>query len=186
MATDWERVRANRYSKEPPPRGWNWPENIRPISLEGLNLFAVEPDTNKLFWNGKEIVLKDSISLDWPERMLGFGLASCSSGGERDSNSDLKQLAAHRRRLWASIAVKTSALRALSAVRMPVISCTCAAFAMVMGAGATARARARCAAPPRARPGRWPRARSQRPGAPRPNRTRQTARPRPAPRFRRI
>jgi hypothetical protein len=75
MAIDWERVRANRYSKEPPPRGWNWPENIRPISLEGLNLLAVEPDTNKLYWNGKEVVLKDSISLDWPERMLGFFVA---------------------------------------------------------------------------------------------------------------
>ena len=48
-----------------------------------------------------------------------------------------------------------------------------------MAAAAAARVLARCAA--RARPGRWRRARSQRPSAPPPNRRRQTARPRPAP-----
>jgi len=36
VAVDWESFKANRYSEERPPQGWGWPENIRPISGEGL------------------------------------------------------------------------------------------------------------------------------------------------------
>jgi hypothetical protein len=75
VTVDWERFKANRYSDERPPQGWGWPENIRPISTAGLSLFAVEPDTNKLYWNGKEIVLRDAVRLEWPERLFTFLIA---------------------------------------------------------------------------------------------------------------
>jgi hypothetical protein len=80
MAVDWERVRANRYSKEPAHQGWGWPKKIRPISLEGLNLFAIEPDTNKLYWDGKEIVLRDVVRLAWLERVF-VGMAGVGTFG---------------------------------------------------------------------------------------------------------
>jgi hypothetical protein len=43
---------------DPPP---NWPSGVRPISQEGMALIGIDPTTNKLFWDGKEIVLQWSI-----------------------------------------------------------------------------------------------------------------------------
>jgi hypothetical protein len=73
VAINWDRIRSNKFAPEPPPA--NWPTNVRPISIEGCALFGVEPDTNKLYWDGKEIVLRDRVRFDWPERLFGFMVA---------------------------------------------------------------------------------------------------------------
>ena len=73
MAVDWNAVRALRYAPDRPPA--DWPENVRPISDRGLGLLGIEPATNKLYWNGKEVVLRDRIRFDWPERLFGFLVA---------------------------------------------------------------------------------------------------------------
>jgi hypothetical protein len=57
MTKTWDDIRAFRYSTmDPPP---TWPSNVRPISQEGMALLGIDPSTNKLFRDGKEIVLRD-------------------------------------------------------------------------------------------------------------------------------
>jgi hypothetical protein len=72
---DWERMRLNKISKEPPPKHWNWPKDVRPISMEGLTLFGIKPDANKLYWDGKEVVVRDALHFEWPERLFAFLVA---------------------------------------------------------------------------------------------------------------
>ena len=74
MAIDWDHLKAKRFVTEGPPPT-HWPSNVRPISLEGVSFLGIEPDTNKLYWDGKEIVLRDTIRLDWPERLFTFLIA---------------------------------------------------------------------------------------------------------------
>jgi len=38
-----------------------WPPNVRPISTEGVSLLGIDPATNQLYWDGKQIVLRDRI-----------------------------------------------------------------------------------------------------------------------------
>ncbi|MEW5424667.1 hypothetical protein [Amorphus sp. 3PC139-8] len=66
LGTQWAHVRATRYSKTPPPE--DWPSGVMPISLEGLSLLGLDPKTNRLYWDGKELQIKRR--LDWPERIL--------------------------------------------------------------------------------------------------------------------
>jgi hypothetical protein len=59
MTKTWDDIRSFTYSTmDPPP---NWPSGVRPISQEGMALIGIDPTTNKLFWDGKEIVLQWSI-----------------------------------------------------------------------------------------------------------------------------
>jgi hypothetical protein len=44
----------------PPPE---WPSNVRPISTEGISLLGIEPATKKLYWDGREIVVRDRLRL---------------------------------------------------------------------------------------------------------------------------
>ena len=48
MAVDWERIKTNRFAKETPPKG---------------------------YWDGKEIVVRDAVRLEWPERLFTFLIA---------------------------------------------------------------------------------------------------------------
>ena len=62
MAIDWDRIRKNFVAQVPPPPGW--PKSVRPISTEGVSLHGIDPATNKLYWDGKEIVFgTPSVSL---------------------------------------------------------------------------------------------------------------------------
>jgi hypothetical protein len=61
MATNWNDIRAVRYSPLTPPP--EWPSNVRPISIEGVSLLGIDPATNKLYWDGKEIVVRDRLRL---------------------------------------------------------------------------------------------------------------------------
>lgn len=75
MAVDWERIKANRFAKDAPPKGWGWPKDVRPISIDGVTMLGIKPDTNKLYWDGKEIVVRDAVRLEWPERLFTFLIA---------------------------------------------------------------------------------------------------------------
>jgi hypothetical protein len=68
MAKTWDDIRAIRFSKTDPPP--DWPFGVRPISLEGLGLFGIVPATNKLFWDGREVVLRHRIRLSWWQGFL--------------------------------------------------------------------------------------------------------------------
>ena len=61
MAKTWDEIRAVRYSPLTPPP--EWPSNVRPISMEGVSLLGIDPATNKLYWDGKEIVVRDRLRL---------------------------------------------------------------------------------------------------------------------------
>ena len=68
MAETWDEIRAVRYSMmEPPP---TWPSGVRPISQEGLALLGIDPSTNRLFWDGKEVVLRSRVRLTWWQSFL--------------------------------------------------------------------------------------------------------------------
>ena len=61
MATNWNDIRAVRFSPLTPPP--EWPSNVRPISIEGVSLLGIDPVTNKLYWDGREIVVRDRLRL---------------------------------------------------------------------------------------------------------------------------
>jgi hypothetical protein len=59
VAKTWEDIRSFRYSTmDPPP---DWPSGVRPISQEGLGLLGIDPGNNKLYWDGKELLVRDRI-----------------------------------------------------------------------------------------------------------------------------
>jgi hypothetical protein len=59
MANTWEDIRAFRYAVEDPPP--NWPPGVRPLSADGVRLFGINPATNQLYWDGKELLVRDRI-----------------------------------------------------------------------------------------------------------------------------
>ncbi len=67
MSLDWVKIRANRFNKERPAE---WPEGVRVISLEGLSLLGIHEETDKLYWDGKEIVLRERLRLGTLELWL--------------------------------------------------------------------------------------------------------------------
>jgi hypothetical protein len=57
MAKTWDDIRAFRYSTmDPPP---DWPSGVRPISVEAIALLGIDPASNKLYWDGKELLVRD-------------------------------------------------------------------------------------------------------------------------------
>lgn len=51
---DWALIRrlaAGRYDAPP-----EWPQNVRPVSLEGITLLGIDPKTNDLYWDGQKLV----------------------------------------------------------------------------------------------------------------------------------
>lgn len=70
---DWTRRRKIRFSSERP---LEWPENVYSISMEGLALLGVHEENSKLYWDGKEIVIRNLIRLGTYERWAaGFAAA---------------------------------------------------------------------------------------------------------------
>jgi hypothetical protein len=70
MATTWAGIRALRYSTMAPPP--EWPDNVRP---DGVSLFGIDPTTNKLYWDGKEVVVRDRVRLGSLELILAVFVA---------------------------------------------------------------------------------------------------------------
>jgi hypothetical protein len=52
----------------PPPE---WPPGVRPVSMEGVSLLGIDPATNRLYWDGKQVVLRERVvTLGGFERFL--------------------------------------------------------------------------------------------------------------------
>jgi hypothetical protein len=52
---------------DPPP---TWPSGVRPISQEGLALLGIDPATDRLFWDGKQVVVRSRVRLTWWQDFL--------------------------------------------------------------------------------------------------------------------
>jgi hypothetical protein len=74
---DWPHIRANKFSNERPD---DWPKDIIEISVEGLSLFGIHKETDALYWDGKEIVVRRTIRLGRPELWF-VGLAAVGTFG---------------------------------------------------------------------------------------------------------
>nr|UXE45846.1 hypothetical protein Hi04_10k_c5342_00026 [uncultured bacterium] len=71
---DWEQVRNVRFRKERPA---DWPKGVFAISMEGVTLLGVHEQSNKLYWDGNEIVTRHILALP----PLGSFLAVISAIG---------------------------------------------------------------------------------------------------------
>ena len=74
---DWSHIRSFRFHKERPPE---WPEGVLGISTEGLALFGVHEKNGRLYWDGKEIVTRNFITLGTFERWAA-GIAATGAFG---------------------------------------------------------------------------------------------------------
>ena len=77
MAIDWDEIRKTRFAKEGAPE---WPDGVRAISLGGLGLLGVHEETNKLYWDGKEVVTRNVIRLGSLELCLAILAAGSTVG----------------------------------------------------------------------------------------------------------
>jgi hypothetical protein len=53
---DWNEIQQTKFTKATPPK--NWPPSVTPISINGLTLFGINQIDGRLFWDGKEIVVR--------------------------------------------------------------------------------------------------------------------------------
>jgi hypothetical protein len=75
---DWANLRSKKYSRERPD---DWPAGVSAISLEGLTLFGVHVETGKLYWDGKEVIVRSKFALATYERIIaGAGLVIALGG----------------------------------------------------------------------------------------------------------
>jgi hypothetical protein len=72
MSVDWDVIRQHKYSPDRPPE---WPPGVHGISIKGVGLLGVDPATNKLYSDGKEILLRDRVRLGSLERILAVFVA---------------------------------------------------------------------------------------------------------------
>lgn len=53
MGGSWDDIRSTRYSTYESPD--DWPEGVRPLSINGMALLGVHPQTNRFYWDGQEM-----------------------------------------------------------------------------------------------------------------------------------
>ena len=78
MAIDWHHIRTRRFLPMTPPP--DWPSAVQPLSIEGVSLLGIDPTTNKLYWDGKPIVVRDRVRLGLWELILVI-LIACGTFG---------------------------------------------------------------------------------------------------------
>ena len=66
---------------EDPRAPSHWPENVRPITLGAMGMMGVDPATKRLYWDGKEIVVRERLSLGLFERVLAVVVALAAIAG---------------------------------------------------------------------------------------------------------
>ena len=54
----------------------HWPKNVQPISFDNLGKLGVNPQNNRIYWDGQELVTANR--LDKFERFLAVVVASSS------------------------------------------------------------------------------------------------------------
>lgn len=70
--SEWADLRARKYSKVAPPP--DWPEGVRPISVEGVGLFGIDTD-GQLYWDGKRVETVSRLSLTRRQRIVAGAAA---------------------------------------------------------------------------------------------------------------
>jgi hypothetical protein len=75
--TDWSKIRKYRLSPIRPPE---WPEGVFAISLEGLSLLGIHEKSGKLYWDGKEVVIRSAVRLGTFERWIAAIAALATLG----------------------------------------------------------------------------------------------------------
>jgi hypothetical protein len=65
--TNWDHAEKHAATKD--KRG-GWPEGVHGISLEGLDLLGIHEKTRALYWDGKQIVLRNVFALTTFERTI--------------------------------------------------------------------------------------------------------------------
>jgi hypothetical protein len=76
---DWAHIRRVKFTTDDPPS--EWPAGVRSISLEGVNLLGVDEKTGKLYWDGKEVLVRNKFALATYERVIaGIGVAIAGGG----------------------------------------------------------------------------------------------------------
>jgi hypothetical protein len=80
---DWNHIRSIKFTKDRPP---GWPQGVYGITIEGLSLLGVHEQSNRLYWDGREIEFR-RIELGLYERVLAtlgavgaFGLFAVEVG----------------------------------------------------------------------------------------------------------
>lgn len=74
--TDWNHIRSVRFSDGPTPP--DWPKDVRPISMPGVSLLGVNESDGRLYWDGREVVLRSRVRLGGIE-LFWLALASVST-----------------------------------------------------------------------------------------------------------
>jgi hypothetical protein len=75
---DWDRIRRYKWSSiEPPPE---WDQSLRPISIDGVSLFALD-DKGNLYWDGQPVETRKRIALTWPQTIGAFLVGLCAIAG---------------------------------------------------------------------------------------------------------
>ena len=75
--TDWTKIREHKLSPEKPD---GWPKDVRAISIEGLNLFGIDEKTGRLYWDGKEVMVRSGFYLLPLERWIAIAAATGALG----------------------------------------------------------------------------------------------------------
>ncbi len=53
VAIDWVKVRKNACAEVETPA--DWPDDVKPVNWQGINLLGVSQRSNDLFWDGKRV-----------------------------------------------------------------------------------------------------------------------------------
>ena len=76
---DWPHIRTFALAKEGGPP--SWPEGVRPITMEGLQLFGLDP-AYRLYWIGKPVHIERKLTLTWWQVLIAaFAAAGSLASG---------------------------------------------------------------------------------------------------------
>jgi hypothetical protein len=75
----WDSIRQNKWSTAKPPPEWD--QSLRPISLSGLNLFALDNKGN-LYWDGQPVETRRRLDLTRAQAVWAvlIGLSAIAGG----------------------------------------------------------------------------------------------------------
>src|SRR4051794_8996003 len=76
---DWERIRKNKWSSGKPPVDWP-DQSLKPISLQGLSLFALDERGN-LYWDGKPVETRSRVRLTRTQALGAFIVGTFAVAG---------------------------------------------------------------------------------------------------------
>lgn len=64
-------VKRGHPAQSTAPSKSHWPDEVKPISLEGMDYMGVGED-GTLYWDGKPIVVRRTVDLNWWQTLLAF------------------------------------------------------------------------------------------------------------------